>query len=128
METTTSTNYTYEVQNTWGNTLAYQEYAQKSKQGLRAEDAQLGKDMMNIFSEFGTLQTYNTDPTSPEAQAVVKRLQSYITEHFYTCTNEILANLGAMYAHDTRFRANIDAQGGVGTARFAQRAIKHYCS
>ena len=37
---------------------------------------------------------------SDTAQRLVKKLQDYITEHFYHCTDEILAGLGQMYVGD----------------------------
>lgn len=39
-----------------------------------------------------------------KTQALVKKLQAYITENFYTCTNEILAGLGQMYIADELFK------------------------
>ena len=64
------------------------------------------------------------DPASPEACALAKELQSYITVHYYACTDEILANLGEMYCADKRFKANIDAAGGPGTAEFVRESIR----
>jgi hypothetical protein len=81
--------------------------------------------MIDIFVEFGQIR--NTDPTSEKAQAMVKKLQDYITEHMYTCTKEILGGLGKMYAGGGDFTINIDKIGGEGTAVFASRAIEIYC-
>ena len=76
-------------------------------------------------------QKTKTPPTfksrSPEAQALVKELQNYITENYYTCTNEILAGLGQMYGADERFKTNIDKHSP-GTAEFISQAIKIYCN
>ena len=55
---------------------------------------------------------------------MAKKLQDFITEHFYTCTDEILLGLGAMYAGGGDFTTNIDKVGGEGTAVFACEAIK----
>ena len=65
--------------------------------------------------------------TAPEAQAAIRDLQQFITDHFYTCTLEILAGLGEMYVADDRFRKNIDEAGGEGTADFVAQAIRAYC-
>ena len=81
--------------------------------------------MIDIFGEFGRIR--NTDPASEDAQALVKKLQDYITEHMYTCTKEILRSLGKMYAGGGDFTANIDKMGGEGTAVFASQAIEIYC-
>ena len=43
----------------------------------------------------------------------------------YTCTDEILAGLGQMYAADERFKKNIDKYGD-GTAEFAKEGIRVY--
>ena len=72
-------------------------------------------------------QIKDTDPASEKAQKLVKKLQSYMTEHFYTCTDEILSGLGKMYAGGGDFTTNIDSYGGEGTAEFAHRAIEVHC-
>ncbi len=60
-------------------------------------------------------------------QTAIRKLQQFITDHFYTCTPEILAGLGEMYVADERFRENIDKAGGEGTAAFVSKAIAVYC-
>lgn len=55
------------------------------------------------------------------------RLQEFISEHYYTCSKEILSSLGRMYAGGGSFTENIDQAGGEGTAEFAHRAIEAYC-
>ena len=79
-------------------------------------------DFMSIFTEFGTIK--DIDHSSADAQTLVKKLQNYISEHFYNCSNEILAGLGAMYAGGNEFTSNIDHAGGEGTADFVSKAIK----
>ena len=64
---------------------------------------------------------------SEETQSLVKVLQTYITDNYYTCTNEILAGLGLMYIADERFKNNIDSHS-LGAAEFISEAIKVYCS
>ena len=81
--------------------------------------------MMELFVEFGAMR--GAKPDAPEAQAQVKKLQEYITAHYYQCTDEILAGLGQMYTADEAFRENIDKAGGEGTAAFAGRAIACHC-
>ena len=49
-----------------------------------------------------------------------------ITESYYTCTAEILAGLGKMYACDERFKKKIDKYGE-GTAEFTSEAIAVFC-
>ena len=54
-------------------------------------------------------------------------ISDYITEHFYTCSDEILFSLGQMYAGGGEFMANIDKAGGEGTAAFVAEAIRICC-
>ena len=61
------------------------------------------------------------------AQALVKKLRSFISEHYYTCTDDILRGLGQMYTGGGEMTANIDRSGGEGTAAFAAAAIEVYC-
>ena len=58
----------------------------------------------------------------------ISTLQQFISDRYYTCTPQILAGLGQMYTADERFRQNIDAAGGDGTAEFVSRAIAAYCT
>ena len=82
--------------------------------------------MMAIFAEFATVKASGARDDSAEAQALAAKLQAHITEHYYTCTDEILAGLGKMYVADERFKKNIDKHGE-GTAEFAADAIAVYC-
>ena len=114
--------YAKEAKAKWGSTPAYQEYEEKCA-GESDETMQAyGEGLMEIFAEFGKIK--NTSPEGNAAQKLVHKLQDYITEHFYTCTNEILAGLGEMYAAEGEMKANIDRKGGAGTANFAANAIK----
>lgn len=113
--------YAAEVKEKWGGTTAYQEYARREKEGAVGDTAGLTA----CFAALGRLR--HLDPAAPEALATVRELQEFITGHFYTCTPEILAGLGRMYTADERFRQNIDAAGGDGTAEFVGRAIQAYC-
>ena len=81
---------------------------------------------MQLFTEFG--QMLSSDPSDEKVQLQVKKLQDYITEHFYNCTNEILLGLGKMYSGGGEFTENIDRAGGPGTAEFVTKAIEFYCN
>ena len=82
---------------------------------------------MALFTEFGLLLKEGKTTDSKEVQAQVQKLQDYITEHFYTCTKEILSGLGKMYNGGGSMTENIDKYGGEGTADFAAEAIKIFC-
>ena len=118
--------YEIEAKEKWGGTDAYAEYEQKTAtDSADRQQVRLG-ELEQVFAAFARSMTDGTAPDSPEAQALVQELQACITEHFYTCTNPILAGLGQMYVADERFRNNIDRHGA-GTAEFVSRAIDHYC-
>ena len=125
--------YAAQAKAAWGTTPAYKEFEQKSKGRTREDDQNIAQGLMDIFAEFGAIQDANlgtdknADPASAEAQALVKKLQDYITQHFYNCTKEILSGLGKMYAGGGDFTKNIDSYGGEGTAEFVHQAIEIYC-
>lgn len=109
----------------WGNSPEYKEYREKSKNRTLEENRILDKQCMMIFREFGAIR--DTDPSSEAAQALVIKLQSFFTEHFYKCTDKILSELGKMYAGGGEFTKNIDEYAGEGTAAFVNEAIQAYC-
>ena len=118
--------YKIESRSRWGATDAYREHEQKTKNYTKEKWAEANDGMMAIFAEFAALKNSGASADSAEAQALVAGLQAYITENYYTCTDEILAGLGRMYVADERFKKNIDKHGE-GTAEFAADAIAVYC-
>ena len=117
--------YSKKAKEQWGQTEAYKEFEEKSKGRTTDETKDIAKDMMKLFVAFGEMK--EMDPADEMVQAQVKKLQDYITEHFYKCTNEILFGLGKMYSGGGEFTENIDNAGGVGTAEFTTKAIEIYC-
>ena len=117
--------YEAQAKASWGTTPEFHEYEEKAKDRTVEQQKSINIQMMNIFAEFGEIR--EEDPASEKAQNLVKKLQEFITEHFYTCSNEILASLGKMYAGGGEFTTNIDKAGGVGTAEFASKSIVIYC-
>lgn len=85
---------------------------------------------MHIFEDnYFSLLPYEkrtvTFRPSYEAENDFKKLQDYITENYYQCTNGIPAGLGQMYVEDERFRNNTDKHAD-GTAAFICEAIEIY--
>ena len=119
-------NYETEVRSRWGNTDAYCEHEQKTKNYTKEKWAEANDGLMAIFAEFAECKRNEFAANSPEVQSLVVKLQEYITQNYYTCTNEILAGLGQMYVADERFKKNIDKHG-YGTAEFASKAIAIFC-
>ncbi len=117
--------YAKQARELYGNSPEYKELEEKQKTRTDDEERLIADRLMLIFKEAGEIR--NTDPASPKAQEIVKRLQSFITENAYTCTNKILRGLGKMYSGGGEFTKNIDEYGGEGTADFVDRAIQIYC-
>ena len=115
----------YEVKERWGNTEAYAEFSEKTKDCSKERFADINTGFEDIFRDFAELMQSGAEADSAEAQALVKKLQEYITENYYTCTDEILKGLGQMYVADERFKSNIDKYAD-GTAEYAFKAIAIY--
>ena len=118
--------YKAEVQTRWGDTAACREYAEKTKAWGQEQWDGAAAGMELIFAEFALCAGKGGSPDGEKARNLVKKLQDCITENYYTCTKEILAGLGQMYAADERFRKNIDRHGE-DTALFMAAAIEIYC-
>jgi hypothetical protein len=119
-------NYENEVRERWGNTAAYHEHVQKTKNYTKDDWAGANDGLMAIFAEFAMCKNNGASANSAEAQELVVKLQAHITANYYTCTNEILAGLGKMYVADERFKNNIDKYGE-GATDFVSKAIEIYC-
>ena len=117
--------YSRRAREEWGNTDAYREYLEKTKDRSKEDDELLAEGFMELFAEFSMMM--NDSPDSERVQLQVKKMQDYITENFYTCTDTILASLGRMYAGGGDMTENIDRSCGNGTADFVSRAIEVYC-
>lgn len=117
--------YAAQARASWGHTPEYREFKEKSKGWAEGEKQRISVQMMAIFTEFGTM--LGEAPESEKVQGQVKKLQDFITEHFYKCSDEVLYGLGQMYAGGGDFTANIDKAGGAGTAEYVFQAIRIYC-
>jgi hypothetical protein len=122
-----STNYEYEARSRYGNTDAYREHEQKTKNYTKEKWAEANDGLMAIFAEFAACKNSGASVDSAEVQALVAKLQAHITANYYTCTDEILAGLGKMYVADERFKKNIDKYGQ-GVAEYVAVAIDEYCN
>lgn len=116
--------YAAEAKARWGETEAYAQYQARTAADDDAQWNQQNEEAHAIWAQFSAHR--NDPPDSPALQALVAQWQAYISKHFYTCSNEILAGLGQMYVGDPRFTENID-RFGKGTADCMANAIAVYC-
>lgn len=117
--------YSRQAKELYGNMPEYKEMEEKQKNRTEEDEKILADRFMLLFKEAGEMK--DMDPASAEAQNLVKRIQDYITENMYTCSDKILRGLGMMYSGGGDFTKNIDAYGGEGTAVFVDQAIQIYC-
>lgn len=115
--------YAARAKASWGDTSAWQEYEQKSAGRTNKDQQALGNDLMLLFVPFGRMAAEGADPASEEAMAQARRVQDFISEHYYRCTDDIFAQLGHAYGAGGEFTDNINQAAGAGAAEFAARAV-----
>lgn len=113
--------YSARAKASWGNTPEYREYEERGSDMTK----ELVGEMMSVFARFGAMT--ELAPDDEKVQSQVKKLQDFISDNFYKCSDETLYGLGQMYASDREYTENIDKAGGKGTAEFVCRAIERYC-
>ena len=116
--------YSQQAKVLYGKTDAYKEFQQKQKSRTKEQEKDLGAQVMDFFARLGKLRP--CPPDSEEAQNWAKELQAFFTEHFYTCTPQILGSLAESYAGGGSMTENIDKVGGEGTGAFAKQVIDIY--
>lgn len=115
--------YAQQARESWGTTPEWQEYEKKSEGRSEQDEMDLGAQLMELFAPLGDLAQKGADPTCVEAREQAAKIQSFISEHYYPCTNEIFAQLGQAYGAGGEFTHNINAVAGDGAAEFASRVI-----
>ena len=117
--------YEQEVRERWGGTKEYAQYEQKTKGKTEKGIQELADKLQALYAEIGQLREFS--PAQKEVQVKIRELQTFITENYYSCTDEILRGLSQMYVMDERMKRNIDHAGGDGTAEFVKQAVEIYC-
>ena len=118
--------YSQQAKILYGKTDAYKEFEQKQKGRTNEQEKDLNAQVMKLFAKLGKMRP--CAPDSEEAQNWAKELQAFFTEHFYTCTPQILGSLAESYAGGGSMTENIDKVGGEGTGAFAKQVIDIYLS
>ena len=70
-------NYSTEARTRWGNTDAYREHEQKTKNYTKEKWAEANDGLMAIFAEFAACKDSGASADSAEAQALVAKLQTH---------------------------------------------------
>ena len=114
----------YDVGQIDGEGITYQEYQQKSRNRTKAQEQDLGAQVMDFFAQLGRMRP--CAPDCDQALAWAKKLQDFFTANYYTCTPQILGSLAESYAAGGSMTENIDKAGGPGTGAFAKEVIDAY--
>ncbi|MCR5306419.1 MAG: MerR family transcriptional regulator [Oscillospiraceae bacterium] len=114
--------YARRAKEQWGHTEEYRAAMAAEENRTPQEQERMIRDFMRIFTEFGGMKTLSCE--SEQVGMQVDKLQQFITDHYYPCTDEILCGLAGMYEAGGEFTENIDAAGGAGTAAFTAAAIR----
>ena len=114
--------YTARARALYDKTETYQEYHQRFLALNQAERDQVDRDMEALLASFGA--HLGESPESPGVQALVERLQAFLSEHFYECTPAILRSLANMCDGGGSVTENLDALGGPGTALLIAGALR----
>lgn len=117
--------YAEEVKERWGGTEAYRESERRTAAYEKEDWARIQQEMDEIFRSFADCMELG--PASPQAQALVREWQEFITANFYPCPKEVLAGLGQMYSADERFQKTF-AKTAPGLGGFIAAAIEAYCA
>ena len=117
--------YAEEAKKLWGDTEAYQEYERRMADDTQEDWDVLRDGMENIIDGFAKLNARGVTPDHEKPRLQVRKLQLFIDEHMYHCTDEILSGLGELYVSDERFTKNIDRHGE-GTAAYIAACIKSF--
>ena len=116
--------YSEQTKMLYGKTEAYREFTRKARNRTGEQEKDLGQQVMDFFGRLGSMRP--CEPDSEAAQSWAKELQAFFTEHYYTCTPQILKSLAESYAGGGSMTENIDKVGGAGTGAFAKQVIDIY--
>lgn len=81
--------YQAEAKEKWGNTDAYKQHSEKTKDYSKAKWNDLATEMDGIMAEFAVCMISGCSADSDEGQHLVKQLQNHITEHYETAENSV---------------------------------------
>lgn len=116
--------YAQQAKATWGNTSEWKEFEKKSAGRSKEDEKVLGNELMQLFVPFGQMASEGADPAGEAARKQARAIQDFISEHYYTCSDEVFSQLGRTYGSGGDFTRNINSFAGDGAAEFAAKAIE----
>lgn len=118
--------YAAQAKASWGATAEWKDFEKKAAGRTPQDEATLGKELMSLFVPFGKMANEGVSPQDKEAMAQAQTIQQFITDHFYTCSDDVFAQLGKAYGSGGDFTQNINNAAGKGAAEFASCAVEAY--
>lgn len=115
--------YQEEAKQRWGNTKAYKQSQERTKNWTKEDYARVKKAAEEFMKR--VVAVSDKPIASKEVQAIIREWRQGI-DQFYDTTLEMCRNLGEMYVADPRFTKYYDKHKP-GLAVFMRDAINYYC-
>lgn len=116
--------YKGEIKAKWGNTNAYKQSVDRTKQWTKEDFERIKDEGQAITLSLSKLMDKGV--ASAEVQEQIERHFQHINQ-FYDCSYEMYRALGNMYSEDQRFADNYNTVAPH-LAEFTRDAIAYYCS
>lgn len=114
--------YKEEAKKRWGQTDAYQQSVERTKNWTKADYDRVAAEHEEITRHLAEVRTQGVE--SSEVQNLIERHYQYVSM-FYDVPLAMYKNLGQMYVDDPRFTATYD-RFGEGMAVFVRDAIAYF--
>lgn len=108
----------------WGQTDAYREASQRSKQYGRDEWQKIRAEEAGILDNMAKAKQAGRSSDAEEVCDLAEAYRLHIDRWFYPCSHEMHLGLAEMYVADERFAAHFEKQGE-GLTQFVAEAIRH---
>lgn len=114
--------YDAEARERWGGSNAWAQSRARTQGYTRDDWRRIRAEMDRLNEQFAAAMNAGTLATSAAVMALAEEHRQSISRWFYDCSHELHRGLGAMYADDPRFTANID-QAAPGLAPYIRDAF-----
>ncbi|GAA5504505.1 HTH-type transcriptional activator TipA [Deinococcus xinjiangensis] len=115
--------YEAEVQERWGDTAAYRQSEERTRNYTKADWEQLKAEADALNARYLALLDAGIPADSPQAAAVAEAHRAHFHKWFYDCSPEMLRGVSNLWVQDPRFTKNID-KGRSGLAAYQYAAVQ----
>ena len=117
------TQYAEEAEQRWGDTDAYRQSQQRTKQYRKEDWLRIKAAQEELLQRTAQAFTAGVAPDSDEGTALAEEHRLSIDSTYYACSHEMHRGLGQMYVDDERFTAYYD-RAAPGLAVWLRDAIE----